>query len=89
MKLLTIIKCPVSQKFTHPVNMGILGSPYSCDFGGPVVIIGTPFCRRLAVRKGTDRQFSFNAVYNYFRYQQYPEGASISLGAYKRRSYYH
>jgi len=25
--------------------MGIPGSPYSRDFGDPVVIIGTPFCR--------------------------------------------
>ena len=34
---------PVSWKYTHPVNMGIPGFPFLCDFGDPVVIIGTPF----------------------------------------------
>jgi len=43
--------CTVVIKFTHPVNMDIPGCPYSRDFGDPVVIIGTPFCRRL-VRYG-------------------------------------
>lgn len=32
---------PVSQKFTHPINMDILESP---DFGDPIVNTGAPFC---------------------------------------------
>jgi len=38
--------------------MGIPESPYSRDFGDPVAIIGTPFCRRLAVWNDTDGRFS-------------------------------
>ena len=30
--------------------MGIPESPYSRDFGDPIMIIGTPFCQRLAVQ---------------------------------------
>ena len=34
---------PVSRKYTHPVNIGTPGFPFSRDFRYPVVIIGTPF----------------------------------------------
>jgi len=39
--------------------------------------------------KNTDGRFSFDAVYNYLRYQQYPEGASkLEKNSLRRRSKY-
>ena len=39
--------------------------------------------------KNTDGRFSFDAVYNYLRYQQYPEGASkLEKNSLLRRSKY-
>jgi len=40
--------------------MGIPGSPYSRDFGDPVVIIGTPFAGD-AVRVDTDSSYGFSS----------------------------
>ena len=37
---------PVSLKYTHPVNMGTPGSPYSREYGDPTVNTGTPSCER-------------------------------------------
>ena len=37
---------PVSWKYTHPVNMGILGFSFSLDFRDPFVIIQTIACKR-------------------------------------------
>ena len=38
----------MSWKYTHPVNIGILGFPLLCDLRDPIVIIGTPFCMQTA-----------------------------------------
>ena len=39
---------PVSWKYTHPVNMGILGFPVLRDFRDHNMIIGTPFSTEMA-----------------------------------------
>jgi len=56
--------------------MGIPGSPFSRDFGDPVVIIGIPFSRRLAVRV----QFSRRVKCKTSKYKvAKSSGESISL----------
>jgi len=64
--------------------MGIPGSPYSRDFGDPVVIIGIPFSRRLAVRYGSTLtvrvQFSRRVKRKMSKYKVAKSGGeSISL----------
>ena len=59
--------------------MGIPGPPYSRDFRDPVVIIGTPSCRRLAVWNDTDGRLSLSAVYNDLRYHATVPRRSVNL----------
>jgi len=64
--------------------MGIPESPYSRDFGDPVVIIGIPFSRRLAVRYGSTLtvrvQFSRRVKYKMSKYKVAKSGGErISL----------
>ena len=64
--------------------MGIPGSPYSRDFGDPVVIIVIPFSRRLAVRYGSTLtvrvQFSRRVKRKMSKYKVAKSGGeSISL----------